>query len=148
MCLNVSQQSPSASSSPLTYIKRQYPLPRLHPHCLTSRAELRSLHQLVHARSVSLVQKIDYRSSVLLCLFPGNGVYLATCAFGPVLFFFLNDPAPPEIYPLPLHDPLPISFSTSWWMMNGLNSSTAIALGRPHWCSLSSGPTTITDRPE
>src|SRR2546429_507550 len=24
------------------------------------------------------------------------------------LFFFLNDPAPPEIYPLPLHDPLPI----------------------------------------
>src|SRR5256714_7657597 len=23
-------------------------------------------------------------------------------------FFFLNDPAPPEIYPLPLHDPLPI----------------------------------------
>ena len=27
-------------------------------------------------------------------------------------------------------------FSTSLWMMNGLNSSTAIALGRPHWCSL------------
>src|SRR5256885_13100508 len=26
-------------------------------------------------------------------------------------------------------------FSTSWWMMNGLNSSTAIALGRPHWRS-------------
>src|SRR5260370_1140671 len=24
-------------------------------------------------------------------------------------FFFLNDPAPPEISPLPLHDPLPIS---------------------------------------
>src|SRR2546430_8002621 len=24
-------------------------------------------------------------------------------------FFFLNDPAPPEIYPLPLHDALPIS---------------------------------------
>src|SRR5256885_13061421 len=23
-------------------------------------------------------------------------------------FFFLNDPAPPEIYPLPLHDALPI----------------------------------------
>src|SRR5258708_4646990 len=23
-------------------------------------------------------------------------------------FFFLNHPAPPEIYPLPLHDPLPI----------------------------------------
>src|SRR3990170_1473618 len=26
-----------------------------------------------------------------------------------VFFFFLNDPAPPEIYPLPLHAPLPIS---------------------------------------
>src|SRR5256885_13049044 len=25
------------------------------------------------------------------------------------LFFFLNDPATPEIYPLPLHDALPIS---------------------------------------
>src|SRR2546430_10972593 len=25
-------------------------------------------------------------------------------------FFFLNDPATPEIYPLPLHDALPISF--------------------------------------
>ena len=31
-------------------------------------------------------------------------------------------------------------FSTSLWMMNGLKSSTAIALGRPHWCSRSSGP--------
>src|SRR2546422_7711082 len=27
-----------------------------------------------------------------------------------VLFFFLNDTAPTEIYPLPLHDALPISF--------------------------------------
>src|SRR6202522_1632687 len=25
-----------------------------------------------------------------------------------VSFFFFNDPAPTEIYPLPLHDPLPI----------------------------------------
>ena len=39
-------------------------------------------------------------------------------------------------------------FSTSLWMMNGLKSSTAIALGRPHWWSRSSGPTTMTDRPE
>src|SRR6266508_2051189 len=37
-------------------------------------------------------------------------------------------------------------FSTSLWMMKGLNSSTAIAFGRPHWCSLSSGPTTMTER--
>ena len=39
-------------------------------------------------------------------------------------------------------------FSTSWRMTNGLNSSRAIFLGRPHWCSLSSGPTTMTERPE
>src|SRR3989441_10455779 len=26
-------------------------------------------------------------------------------------FFFFNDPPPPEFYPLPLHDPLPISVS-------------------------------------
>src|SRR5258708_25190135 len=26
-----------------------------------------------------------------------------------MFFFFLNDPAPPEISPLPQHDPLPIS---------------------------------------
>ncbi len=39
-------------------------------------------------------------------------------------------------------------FSTSWRMTNGLNSSSAIFLGRPHWCSLRSGPTTMTERPE
>ena len=33
-------------------------------------------------------------------------------------------------------------------MMNGWNSSSAIFLGRPHWCSRRSGPTTITDRAE
>ncbi len=32
--------------------------------------------------------------------------------------------------------------------MNGLKSSSAISLGRPHWWSFSCGPTTITDRPE
>ena len=32
--------------------------------------------------------------------------------------------------------------------MNGLNSSSAISLGRPHWWSLSVGPTTMTERPE
>ena len=38
--------------------------------------------------------------------------------------------------------------STSRLMMNGLNSSSAISLGRPHWCSFSDGPATITERPE
>ena len=38
--------------------------------------------------------------------------------------------------------------STSRFITNGLNSSSAICLGRPHWCSLSCGPTTMTERPE
>src|SRR3954466_15366011 len=36
----------------------------------------------------------------------GRGV-LARPVF-PAIFFFLSDAAPPEIYPLPLHDALPI----------------------------------------
>ena len=38
--------------------------------------------------------------------------------------------------------------STSLLMMNGLNSSSAISFGSPHWCSFRLGPATITDRPE
>ena len=36
--------------------------------------------------------------------------------------------------------------STRRFITNGLKSSSAIAFGRPHWCSLSCGPTTITER--
>src|SRR5256885_14194303 len=35
------------------------------------------------------------------------------------LFFFLNDPAPPEFYTLPLHDALPILLSRRRPEMNG-----------------------------
>ena len=38
--------------------------------------------------------------------------------------------------------------STSRAMMNGLKSSRAISLGRPHWWIFSSGPATMTERPE
>jgi hypothetical protein len=38
--------------------------------------------------------------------------------------------------------------SSSLRRMNGLNSSTAIFLGSPHWWSLRYGPTTMTERPE
>src|SRR5207302_5002196 len=41
-----------------------------------------------------------------------------------------------------------ISVSTRRFMTKGLNSSRAICLGRPHWCSFMVGPTTITERPE
>ncbi len=40
------------------------------------------------------------------------------------------------------------SRSTSRFITNGLNSSSAICFGRPHCCSLSCGPTTMTERPE
>ncbi len=39
-------------------------------------------------------------------------------------------------------------YSTSRRITNGLNSSSAIFFGSPHWFSLSSGPITITERPE
>ena len=43
-------------------------------------------------------------------------------------------------------------FATCWstrrFCTKGLKSSRAMAFGRPHWCSLSVGPTTITERPE
>src|SRR2546429_1802542 len=42
-----------------------------------------------------------------------------------LLFFFLNDPAPPEIYTLPLHDALPISVVR----LNGLRPDLRLA---PH----------------
>ncbi len=37
---------------------------------------------------------------------------------------------------------------SSLWKMKGLNSSSAIFFGRPHWWSFSCGPTTMTERPE
>src|ERR1700704_3854131 len=37
--------------------------------------------------------------------------------------------------------------STRRFITNGFNSSSAISLGRPHWCSLSCGPTTMTATP-
>src|SRR2546430_7140719 len=44
-----------------------------------------------------------------------------------LFFFFFNDPAPPEIYPLPLPRPLPISFVTS-------GSRTALKPSKPPGC--------------
>ncbi len=40
----------------------------------------------------------------------------------------------------------PSSFSRR--MMNGSKRTSAIFFGRPHWLSLSSGPMTMTERPE
>jgi hypothetical protein len=38
--------------------------------------------------------------------------------------------------------------SCSLEKMNGLNNSSAIFFGNPHWCRRSVGPTTMTERPE
>src|SRR5690606_41376340 len=52
-----------------------------------------------------------YACSVIMCsaLAPRPGL----CALCSCLFFFFNDPAPPEIYTLSLHDALPIFVSGS-----------------------------------
>src|SRR2546427_12753770 len=39
---------------------------------------------------------------ITFCFYPTSSLLLS-------IFFFLNDTPPPKIYPLPLHDPLPIS---------------------------------------
>src|SRR5215212_8635543 len=36
--------------------------------------------------------------------------------------------------------------STSWAMMNGLKSSSAMSFGRPHWCSRRLGPETLAEQ--
>src|SRR5258708_25743198 len=47
-------------------------------------------------------------------------------------FFFFNDTAPPEIYPLPLHDALPISCSTAIAQAASNSQSPACnSAGRP-----------------
>src|SRR5256885_14387563 len=46
-----------------------------------------------------------------------------------LLFFFFNDPAPPEIYPLPLHDALPISIVPTKPMANQHDLALAYSPG-------------------
>ncbi len=41
-----------------------------------------------------------------------------------------------------------IPLPTNSLITNGLNNSTAISFGSPHWYIFNSGPTTITERPE
>src|SRR3989442_5945907 len=52
------------------------------------------------------------------------------------LFFFLNDPAPTEIYSLPLHDPLPI------FVFVGPETSRSPLARRNRYASLSSSALT------
>src|SRR2546430_14350517 len=39
-----------------------------------------------------------------------------------IFFFFFNDPAPPEIYPLSLHDALPICREGRGWVADGAHA--------------------------
>src|SRR2546430_5131253 len=48
------------------------------------------------------------------------------------LFFFFNDPAPPEIYPLPLHAALPISLPRTRISGSALGSSAVSPLQPNH----------------
>ena len=38
--------------------------------------------------------------------------------------------------------------TSNLWKINGLNNSSAISFGKPHWCRRKVGPTVITERPE
>src|SRR3954464_5241444 len=52
-----------------------------------------------------------FTAAALVVTTCGRGAAANTAQVGvllPLLFFFFNDPATTEIYPLPLHDPLPI----------------------------------------
>src|SRR5256886_13799761 len=49
--------------------------------------------------------------------------FLFLCLPSSFFFFFYNDPAPTEIYPLPLHDPLPISQWFSQAVSDGGNTA-------------------------
>src|SRR2546430_13667390 len=66
-----------------------------------------SLLRDIWTTSLLVHMKLLFSSSLFFCcLF----FFLHTCALVSFFFFFFfNDPAPPEIYPLPLHDALPIS---------------------------------------
>src|SRR5256885_14343521 len=45
-------------------------------------------------------------------------------------FFFFNDPAPPEIYPLPLHDALPICLDAPQQMFDASDEHIVAAIAR------------------
>src|SRR3989440_7792605 len=70
-----------------------------------------SLLALCSCRFVSFpIICIFFRFHYFIILFSCLSVlYLSCCFFSISFFFFFNDTAPPEIYPLSLHDALPIS---------------------------------------
>src|SRR5256885_16326615 len=61
-----------------------------------------------------------------------------------LFFFFLNDPAPTNIYPLPLHDALPISFKLASYEMSHLPLARAV-LARKKPVFASTGAHTIDE---
>src|SRR3989440_2127475 len=69
-----------------------------------------SLLALCSCRFVSFpIICIFFRFHYFIILFSCLSVlYLSCCFFSISFFFFFNDTAPPEIYPLSLHDALPI----------------------------------------
>src|SRR3954466_11083795 len=58
----------------------------------------------------------------------GRGLLLAVVEAPVRFFFFFNDPATTEIYPLPLHDALPIC---EFWEQHPLERISEIARGEP-----------------
>src|SRR5260370_37595442 len=71
-----------------------------------------------------------------MCLIPSKVTMLRLQGSA---FFFLNDPAPPETYPLPLHDALPI-----YWARSGTTTKSIVT---PPAGRASVGPVMVTSVP-
>src|ERR1041385_5228103 len=87
--------------------------------------------QQLHRRGYSLLGKLAHRHSTHdrhLRADPCVQVRVAT-----FVFFFYNDPATPEIYPLPLHDALPISRRTCRGAWNSRPSRSVRCRNRARW---------------
>src|SRR2546421_43782 len=81
-------------------------IPHLRTLCAT--AICRSTHDTAHLDHLHRQSPLPTPATHQLVSFYSHIFFLHISQFPPSFFFFLNDPAPPEISPLPLHDPLPI----------------------------------------
>src|ERR1039458_8469107 len=78
---------------------------------LLEKKKKKPTHTTTHINNSAVTRECrksgDSREGLVGVLASCSGLDFPCCIFPPVFFFF-NDTAPPEIYPLSLHDALPI----------------------------------------